>query len=882
MIELFVNKEYVDLPDDGIGIRLNNKLNDPTKIAFTQAEYSFTFDLPCSKKNNVIFNHINVASVKNKFNRRYEASLYADSILLFEGSLKVTSIEDGFYHCNLYTPKVNTLESIFQDTKMNEFEWLVPFDGVNTINEVNANPNSKYFFPLVAYGLFQKQPEATDKSGYKYYTSKYTIDDTNKFYFNSFVPSLNMTELLKQLFKSKGYNLTGDITTDSVLSNIYLSNYIADGQDPDYNLGNPNIGSISFSADFKTYNTTNAKRANTSLVYQLNTALDDELSDELFVYNLLDTDNNTTDNLTLQFDNNSKMLIEDGIQIPADGWYEIIANYNMSVDAYHTNSSITIDTAPSGSTQTTIRYSLENMPMEWQLIRYSADDGDVSALSHEPILNGKYNEAENIAKDTEGGRNNATAVKYYTNIPRASENTGYRCITAVDNNHNPNLIVGAASSNYANTIGYAKNGKSYDVTNTTNNRNLYNCNAYYLNSGSQTQTQTDNVNKNTLNNSTATQPNYNSSSRTASGTTHNIIYLNKNDVLIPFFQQKAYYYTNTASSRRATTKAQYRSNIQLQMSIRAVAKQNANTTQLKGLMNTQFNDNLNLANFCNKEQKVTDFINNVLKAFNLSVQQKNDNVIINKLTKNTNNTATVNLDDKTNTYNAIFNAIDFPKSVTVKFNNNMEEEGIYRSAERNSTDEQLQSNTWTQYADMGYDTIELSQNDDTEDVTQSIGFSYTWYEDFDLEGKMLSIPVIGLTEWFIEDYKYEEMQLKDGRGLNQRFWFRQMPIATELSVYNEDNYKITLPIGYKQIDNGIVYLNYKSGNNTLLNRFFNIAKYTNTNEVEVECYLTPSEYMMLSKGANVVFDDDIYRVNEIGGYDPENINTTKLTLQQIN
>ena len=891
MIELYINGQFVDLPEEGIGIRLNNKLNDPTKLSFTQAEFSFTFDLPCTKKNNMIFGYINTPSVRNKFSRRYDASLYADSSLLFEGSFKITAIEEGYYKCNLYTPKKNTLETIFQDTKMNEFEWLVPFDGVTTINEVNNDTNSKYFFPLVAYGLFLKQPEATDASGYKYYTPKYQIDNTNKFYYSSFIPSLNMSEMMRKLTESKGYKLTGDIITDPVLSNIYLSNYIADEQQPSYNIGNPKMGSCSISFNFNTYN--NNKRANPLLEY----AGENYNS---FVYNLLDTDNNTTDNLTVTYNNKSYMLIEDGIQIPADGWYEILTDYSMITDPYHVANSITIDTADGGTEQTTIKYSLENMPMEWQLIRYSADDGAVEGLSYEPVYNGKYNEAENIKRDE---IRPTTNKHYYTNIRIGQENKGYPCITAVDNEHNPNYVVGAAISNYANTIGYAKNGKSYDHANTTNNRNLYNCAPYFLNKGDNSQTQTTEVNKNTLNNSQATTPNYNVNTLTTTGKTHNIIYLRKNDVLIPTFQQKAYYYTNKSSSRKTTTKAQYRCSLRLNLSIKAVAKENTPIDNIKGLMQTQWNTLLNLADFCNKEQKITEFFNNVIKAFNLSVQQKENNLIINKLQNNNiTNTAFIDIDNRTNAMDAFYQEILLPKTIAVKFSINEQEEGLYRSAELNSTDEQLQSNNWTDYADKGYTIITVNNADDAEDITQSVDFSYNWYQPFQLVNQedntttTLQIPTIALTEWFIDDYKYEEMQLHDGRSLKQRMWFRHNALNTNdlylidnqavsgrgLKVYNDVDYQIVVPIGYADFGDGIVYLNYHDGNNTLLKRFFAVNASTDSNAVEVDCYLTCDEYIRLTKGALIKFNDDLYRANEIKGFDAENINPTTLILQQIN
>ena len=47
LIELYINGKEAELvSQDSVNIRFNNVLFDPTKISFTQAEYSFEFDLP--------------------------------------------------------------------------------------------------------------------------------------------------------------------------------------------------------------------------------------------------------------------------------------------------------------------------------------------------------------------------------------------------------------------------------------------------------------------------------------------------------------------------------------------------------------------------------------------------------------------------------------------------------------------------------------------------------------------------------------------------------------------------------------------------------------------------------------------------------------------
>lgn len=881
-VELYVNNTLVDTFTDGLNIRINNKLIDPTKLTFSQSEFSYTFELPLTPLNCKTFNYINNTSVLNKFTRRYDAILYADGITIFQGTFKITGIQDNAFQCNIYTPKVNPLETIFGETKLNEFTWNVPFDGISTISQINQDTTSKYFFPLVSYGLFPKKPESITTSGYRYYTDKYTIDNTNKFYYNSFVPSLNMVELIKQLCHSKGYVLKGDIITDEILNDIYLTNNISTEQDPTYNIGNPTLGELNVNINFTTYSTDGVGNTYPNLTgyYTLQSEIeDDTLYTATNFYNLLDAKrvnpiNNQDKFLTVTTDN-PYMMIDDNtaIQIPADGWYEIIVDYNMNVDTYHNTNAITVNTTPDGSEQTTLTYSTQNMPLEWQLLRYDADDGNTNNISHEPILDGSFNE---YTKKTSTYRrvvneNNNT----YTNIPNAYKNTNYITVTAVDQEHNTNLICGAQQYIKAITLGYAKNGKSYSPTNTITNRNKYNCDAYYQNGN----TQTTDVNKNILIGSVQKLPTYNTNTNTSNGTTHCIMYLNKNDVLIPYFQQKRYEYTTTSSNRKLTTSIPYRSNINMALKIKAVAKPNTPESNIIGLMNSNFDTLLNLANFCNNEITMKQFIDDVAKAFNLTVTQNNKAIVINKLNNitNTTNLNYVDIDNISNFNTIQLEEINYPSSIAVKFKINTNEEGFYRSAERNSTDEQLQSNNWTDYGDYGYKNIIINNNDDADELTLQTNFSYTWYENYIYNNQILSIPQIADTKWFIEGYDYEENSKYDARSFTQRFLIRNFDTLIINTL--QGDVIVTIPVNYKTYNGKEFYLDYRS-DNSLLN-FFNISKSTNNNKTIVECYLTSTDYNNLTHGALVKFDSDLYKVLEIKGYDPTNINKTTLELMQL-
>ena len=78
-IELYINGELIELESqDSLNLRINNVLFDPTKTTTTQAEYSYSFDIPSTPHNDRILNYANNLSRINKFHARYPSQVYAD------------------------------------------------------------------------------------------------------------------------------------------------------------------------------------------------------------------------------------------------------------------------------------------------------------------------------------------------------------------------------------------------------------------------------------------------------------------------------------------------------------------------------------------------------------------------------------------------------------------------------------------------------------------------------------------------------------------------------------------------------------------------------------------------------------------------------------
>ena len=194
-VSIIVNGEKVDIYSmESLNLRMNNLVFDPVAISTKTGEYSFSFELPATSRNNKIFNYANNSSKLNKFNTKYNCEVIADGLIIFNGILRLTDTQTKNYKCNLVNIKVYNVEEIFGDMVMSDLNWQVDFDGTSTINEINNTNDSGYYFPLACYGAFQKDPKAVYNGDINVYTDLLNIDYYNSWYWESFHPSLSILE----------------------------------------------------------------------------------------------------------------------------------------------------------------------------------------------------------------------------------------------------------------------------------------------------------------------------------------------------------------------------------------------------------------------------------------------------------------------------------------------------------------------------------------------------------------------------------------------------------------------------------------------------------------------------------------------------------------
>lgn len=935
ILDILVNGQRVDILDrSSVNLRLNNVVYNPTEINSTQAEYSFSFNLPTTPNNNRIFDHANVLAKNNKFQNVYHCEVYSDEILIFDGSLRVQSIKKGFYNVNLVNIKINTVEDIFGEMKLNEVDWKIPFTGADSINTHNEDLASKVIFPLVSYGVFQKKPISTEYD-YSNYTSKFLIDQYNKWYYESFNPSANLLEFVKRLFNQKGYNVSGDIFQDKTLNNIYMSTNLADDQVPTYNLGHPNLGQATITTEFSNYTNKNTGDTNSAVFTEHNlsypylgfgreTTFNWESVD---IYDLWTSSNSkiTRQEEHYMFDDFSNCIV-----IPADGLYKISINTNINLPSQ----SITAQeqypaTDRSGDLEyldVTLNNSLiDDMPVEIQLVKnqnecelihgslqWSLSRGDRSTKStwytaypHENLYRGSnptvstslYSSGTNTGRyssstgdrnsknDYVGSRADSTS-RPSTSGSRPSTSDSARFagympkngqLLAYDPWVNENFIAGISTIGEG-TPSFIKNGYSWNLNASTINNSRYNQNGYYsLSYTGRGNTLTEvweetQFNKNQL--IDAPTSSISVAERSCSGTVSGIVELQRNDILM--LKAIARHWTN----ENGDIFYQFDANVTL--TIEAYSPRDINSIEASERTwnsSSEFDYDLQIGNFFNQETKVSDFINNFIKEFNLSYVNDGTDVYLNTQNLSINDYKyCINLDKKVKDSES--SLIEFPSYMNVKYKIDTEEWGFETTVPANK----LNDADWKDYGDYGSDKVIISDRVDAEGEELQINTSYTYYDSFevsDQEGQVtgeITIPVISKYQYMIDGYSYEQSMKVDGKGLPMRYWFRGSD--TENIVQISGKYPVSV-YDTKNTYDGLT-LSYKNEPGTLLTKYFNISPNLSSNYLSVKCYLNAEEYQQLKNGANVLFDSDVYIVSEIQGYDAQGINQTELLLIKKN
>lgn len=912
-IVIEINGQEIDLPDSS-NIRMNLNLFDPLNVNRLTNEYSFKFSIPKTNRNIKIFNFANDTAKVNKFVTPFNCTLYVDGNLFFKGSFRVSDIDEKNFNGNIVNIKFTNIDDILGDSKMGDIKWLVPYDMYTTINAVNESPNGDYIFPLVAYGAFQKVPKGsnTNTSAIKEYSGLYDIDETTRFYHSSFIPHMNYLALVRKVFESKGYNVSGDIFDDPLVRDIYLSNYIEGEQIPAYNLAK--LGRLRLHVKYQNFDSTRTKTGTMNkLEHKKMPALGGYFN--LSSINRYDTLINNNDNITIKEDGGG--LYRDGtIVIPADGVYNIKMDGVMTLHPYSKDTVRIVEYKTDykdmrqlnrGESYTPRDYmqdvyynpTLRNSPIEIQmvvngensleLISQPDEDIDPAAINencnypHEPLSS--YINGIRYARSTSGtGRVRRGAPEDESERKPSHQNILGENI-AYDIYANDEFIMGATTIGKKNgitkgTTAVVKNGKSWFHEKSgerfsRTKRPGYN--AISIKDGSAS-IESSNHNKDDMNiDSSGTLRNMTTmvGSNQVKFTVYGSIYLHANDVLTVNMITR-YVNENSQGIRWGNVDINVHSckaSVEYDLDIQAASPSYKDIKPVKdwtwSLSNSKFETDLNLGEFLHKSQEQRQFIHDFIDTFNLSCTVEGNNIVFNK--SNINVGSYIDLDDRVNVSDIKILPIPYPYTYEVQFDIDDEEAGFYNSVVESG---HINDDNWKDYAERGSEKIITNNKDiNNEEKKVSLRKSYTWYDDFNLYGKhTVKLPVIALDENFIDGADYEEMMQKDGRSLKQRMFFLD---NKTIKLDTVDGVSVVSPLLLNS-KNGLTLNYYKTDNNSLLNRYYTVTKYIKSNYIEFEVYLTYDEYEKIKYGSTIKVDGDLYVVSSIQGFDLSGYNKTKI------
>lgn len=327
--EIYIDNRLADLGQD-FGVRLNRQLLNPAELNTKDAQYSYSIFFPATDVNNDIFKYANVEETADKFNARYTAELIIGGVQVFKGNFQPSEISARGYKGNLYIPNLKTVKDIFGAAKLNETApyWL-PFgdfaQSVSDYNEAAANGPQMAIFPAALYGLLPKVPLNKNENTY---SGRTTWDASTFLGMADLPPSVNPLLMLRHLFQSKGYNLTGSAFDDERLTNIYQSYKNPTDYVQPWNYGYQAY--ITIAGDWSS--THNFKVAGSPTAYEKGVNQSSDESGAIYSVDMLDATNSrvniiqdTGGNVLLkEVNDNAGTAWTNGlIRVPASGFYRV-------------------------------------------------------------------------------------------------------------------------------------------------------------------------------------------------------------------------------------------------------------------------------------------------------------------------------------------------------------------------------------------------------------------------------------------------------------------------------------------------------------------------------------------------------------------------------
>ena len=225
--EIYVNNTKLDLFDD-LDLRLNYQINDIRDVEKRATNFSYSFTIPGTKDNNILFGHIYEVgndNVSYNPNKKADVQVYVDGNQVITGFLQLLGInrtnEDKIVYEVAILGNIGNLFSDIGEAELTDLDfseynhkYTRIIQGYSNIGRIfingiftdlgyfgGANPVGRgYMYPYINYGVGSPTNRTTE----------------------SFFPALYVKEYVDKIFQSAGYTYKSDFFSSSFFKSLVI------------------------------------------------------------------------------------------------------------------------------------------------------------------------------------------------------------------------------------------------------------------------------------------------------------------------------------------------------------------------------------------------------------------------------------------------------------------------------------------------------------------------------------------------------------------------------------------------------------------------------------------------------------------------------------
>lgn len=295
-VTIFIEGERLGIHEDE-GIYIKSSVQDVKDISKLFMDFSQSFKVPASKRNNKIFKQYYNASVDSGFDARIrkDAVIYIDSLTFKVGKISLIGVnmkennpED--YSLVFYGDTIK-VKDLLGDDKLNDLDWLDNFKHDYTDTNVKTGLTTGLDFTFggdtytkaVAYPLISYKRQWYYDGGSTTNTSTDTLCDiaynaskTKGIEWNELRPAIKLELVLQAITEKYGLTFTQNFFDTEIFKQIYINIYndksdtLLNGVKEYENVSGTTVGEQSLSRDVFVYKTTITPKAGyTTVPYKI-------------------------------------------------------------------------------------------------------------------------------------------------------------------------------------------------------------------------------------------------------------------------------------------------------------------------------------------------------------------------------------------------------------------------------------------------------------------------------------------------------------------------------------------------------------------------------------------------------------------------------------